>query len=76
MAQTRREAEFLVRELRRPENYDRHGFLNSEGRTLLERLIRLLRSRGLYTRMFREARRAPSRDNVEKLLAWVEENLG
>ena len=76
MSQSRREAEFLVQELLRPEYYDRFGYLNSEGRTLLERLIRLLRAAGLYSRLFREVRRMPSRERVEKLVLWVDENLG
>ena len=63
---------YLVSELRRDQYYS-HGVLNSEGRTLLELLIRRLRSLGLDTGLIVKARRTGLRERVEALLGAVED---
>ncbi len=66
------DVEYLVRELRRDEYYS-HGVLNSEGRTLLELLVRRLRSKGIHLGVVDKARRTGRREHVEILLGLVEE---
>ena len=63
---------YIVRELRRDEYYS-HGVLNSEGRTLLELLVRRLRAEGIYIGIIRKARKTGLRERVEALLGMVEE---
>jgi uncharacterized membrane protein YqiK len=63
--------EYLCNELSRDEYYDRNGYLNSEGRTLLELLARIIIETKTHVGMLRRVRRNPSRDAVAKLLREV-----
>ncbi len=70
------EAYHIIEELRSNESLYSRGVLNSEGKKALEKLIKIAKELGLQIdRIVRKARRNPTRENVEKLVRIVEEEL-
>ena len=63
--------EYLCGELSKDEYYDRNGYLNSEGRTLLELLARIIVKSKIGIGLLRRVRRNPSKELVIKLLREV-----
>ena len=68
------EVDYILGELAKQEYYSR-GYLNSEGRTLIERLARDLRLLGCSPRIISKARRRGSFEDVARLRSMVEECL-